>query len=320
MAQSKSEAMMDYLKILQSAAQGVPAVLARLYSVAVTMFGFLGAAIYWITIPLRYPAYYAFALASRVVSVLLSPLWFTWRLFSGTTLMVLNFVSGLKMLFNFLTCAIIVGLLAGFTVHGISRLIAMLLRVDPSQRKIVAEVVPPSGPSPPQQQHYPTQNGVSLQKQQQQKKLPEQQKSIMNRRLGPGTQLFQGQRIDYEDITGFDDNDDDMLQDDYYYVEANDGDGESLAGSSTTGTGRFGDLGTTTTSSESAFNNSTSLRRRGVQKPSPILSFGGSDMYKRDWRSLSSNMKSSAGSRRVGSIKSLLAQTIHEESSESDSL
>ncbi|KAK6833978.1 hypothetical protein PG987_008672 [Apiospora arundinis] len=314
MAQSKSEAMMDYLKILQSAAQGVPAVLARLYSVAVTMFGFLGAAIYWITIPLRYPAYYAFALASRVVSVLLSPPVVHLEAVLG------HDPDGSQLRIRAQDALQLLGLLAGFTVHGISRLIAMLLRVDPSQRKIVAEVVPPSGPSPPQQQHYPTQNGVSLQKQQQQKKLPEQQKSIMNRRLGPGTQLFQGQRIDYEDITGFDDNDDDMLQDDYYYVEANDGDGESLAGSSTTGTGRFGDLGTTTTSSESAFNNSTSLRRRGVQKPSPILSFGGSDMYKRDWRSLSSNMKSSAGSRRVGSIKSLLAQTIHEESSESDSL
>ena len=87
---------MEYLKMLQSAAQGVPAVLARLYSALVIMFGFLGAALYWVTVPLRYPAYYAFAIISRALSVLFSPLWFTWRMFSGTTLMVVNFLSGLK--------------------------------------------------------------------------------------------------------------------------------------------------------------------------------------------------------------------------------
>ena len=87
---------MDYLKTLQSAAQGVPTVLARLWSVLLIMYGFLGAALYWVTVPLRYPAYYALAITSRVMSVLLSPLWFTWRLFSGTTLMVVNFLSGLK--------------------------------------------------------------------------------------------------------------------------------------------------------------------------------------------------------------------------------
>lgn len=136
-----------------------------------------------------------------------------------------------------------------------------------------------------------------------------------------------------------DDLDDDLddvgrdRDDDYYYVQGNDGDGESLAGSSTgaAGGGRLlseiGGATTATTSSESAFNNpnaSSSWRRGGGRaqnlSSSPVLSFGGNDMYKRDWRSLSSNMKSSVGSRRGGSIRSLLAQTIHEESSESDSL
>ena len=96
MAQSKSEAAMEYLKILQSVAQGVPVILTRLYSVMVIMYGFLGAALYWATLPLRYPAYYAFAITSRVLSVLFSPLWFTWKMCTNTTLMVVNFLSGLK--------------------------------------------------------------------------------------------------------------------------------------------------------------------------------------------------------------------------------
>ncbi|KAK8100316.1 uncharacterized protein PG998_008292 [Apiospora kogelbergensis] len=321
---------MEYLKILQSVAQGVPVILTRLYSVMVIMYGFLGAALYWATLPLRYPAYYAFAITSRVLSVLFSPLWFTWKMCTNTTLMVVNFLSGLKMLFNFLTgvrsreidltnpeqqftCAIIVGLVAALAAHGVSRLIAMLLHIHPSQQKAVQGEESSSGPRQ-QQQRIPAQNGVGGPQPQQQK----QQKSRANRRLDPSVQLSQQQRTNGGGMVGFEDYD----EDDYYYIEANDGDGESLAGSSTTGrAGRFTDIGgATTTSSESAFNNPTTSRRRGAQKASPILNFGGSDMYKRDWRSLSSNMKSSGGLRRGGSIRSLLAQTIHEESSESDSL
>lgn len=87
---------MEYLKILQSAAQGLPPVAARLYRASVTMYGYLNAAIYWATVPLRYPAYYAYVGASWVLSVFLSPLWFTWRFFSGAALLVVNFLSGLK--------------------------------------------------------------------------------------------------------------------------------------------------------------------------------------------------------------------------------
>lgn len=211
------------------------------------------------------------------------------------------------------TCAIIVGLVAALAAHGVSRLIAMLLHIHPSQQKAVQGEESSSGPRQ-QQQRIPAQNGVGGPQPQQQK----QQKSRANRRLDPSVQLSQQQRTNGGGMVGFEDYD----EDDYYYIEANDGDGESLAGSSTTGrAGRFTDIGgATTTSSESAFNNPTTSRRRGAQKASPILNFGGSDMYKRDWRSLSSNMKSSGGLRRGGSIRSLLAQTIHEESSESDSL
>ncbi|KAK8035346.1 hypothetical protein PG993_010341 [Apiospora rasikravindrae] len=279
------------------------------------MYGYLGAAIYWATVPLRYPAYYVWAVVSRVLSVLLSPLWFSWRVFSGTTLMVVNFLSGLKLLFNFFTCAIIVGLVAALTIHGISRLVTMLLSVHPSQQRQQQKVLEEEQRQPPvQQRRIPIQNGFGGGQQQQQQRA---QPPIYD-----------------DDLDGDFFNDDDSTirdrDDDYAYVEGNDGDGESLAGSSTGAGGRFGDLGgttTTTTSSESAFNRPTtasSSRRRGggVQNSStsPVLSFGGNDMYRRDWRSLSSNMKSSAGSRRGGSIRSLLAQTIHEESSESDSL
>ncbi|KAK8065314.1 hypothetical protein PG997_012061 [Apiospora hydei] len=300
---------MEYLKALQSAAQGVPAVVVRLYSGSLTMFGYLGAAIYWATVPLRYPAYYVYAVISRVLSVLLSPLWFSWSVVSRATLMVVNFLSGLKF-----TCAIIVGLVAAFAIHFISRFVAMLLSVHPSQQlrqqqKVLEEEQQQQQPfqPQPQQRRFPIQNG-----------------------FGGGPQQPPPPEYDDDLDGGFFNDDDSIKRDDYCYVEGNDGDGESLAGSSTGAGGRFADLGgttTTTTSSESAFNiptTASSSRRRGggVQNPStsPVLSFGGNDMYRRDWRSLSSNMKSSAGSRRGGSIRSLLAQTIHEESSESDSL
>ncbi|KAK8058345.1 hypothetical protein PG994_008793 [Apiospora phragmitis] len=300
---------MEYLRILQSAAQELPALALRLCRTSTIMYRYLGAAIYWATVPLSYPAYYVYAVVSRVLSVLLSPLWFTWRLFSDTTMMVVNFFSGLKLLFNFFTCAIIVGLVAAFMIHGSSRLIAMLLSVHPSQQqpKVVEEAPLPAQPQSQQPRRFPIQNGV---------------------RGGPQQQPSQFQRYDDDPDGGVDDEDADRgRDDDYYYIEGNDGDGESLAGSSTGGGGRLADLGgtTTTTSSESAFNRptgSSSRRRGGVQNPpsSSILSFGGNDMYRRDWRSLNSNMKSSAGARRGESIRSLLAQTIHEESSESDSL
>lgn len=93
--------MMEYLKILQSAAQELPAVAARLYRALVTMYGYLGAAFYWATVPLRYPTYYVYLIASRVLSVLLSPLWFTWRFFSSAALMVVNLLSGFKVCLSF---------------------------------------------------------------------------------------------------------------------------------------------------------------------------------------------------------------------------
>ncbi|KAK7967779.1 uncharacterized protein PG986_002056 [Apiospora aurea] len=287
------------------------------------MFGYLGAAIYWATVPLRYPAYYVYAVVSRVLSLLLSPLWSSWSVFSRATLMGVNLFSGLKLLFNFFTCAIIIGLFAAFTIHFISRLVAMLLSVHPSQQlrrqqKVLEE----------EQRQQQQQQQQHFQPQPQQRRFP-----IQNGfGGGPQQQPQQPPPPEYDDdLDGDFFNDDDKInRDDYCYVEGNDGDGESLAGSSTGAGGRFADLGgttTTTTSSESAFNiptTASSSRRRGggVQNPStsPVFSFGGNDMYRRDWRSLSSNMKSSAGSRRGGSIRSLLAQTIHEESSESDSL
>ncbi|KAK7911386.1 hypothetical protein PG985_013867 [Apiospora marii] len=292
--------MMEYLKILQSAAQELPPVVARLYRASVTMYGYLSAAFYWATVPLRYPAYYAYALASRVISILLSPLWFTWRCFSGAALMVVNFLSALRLLFNFFTCAIIVGLVAALMIHGISRLITMVLSVHPSQQQKTMVKQEAAEPQSQTRRFPPTPSGNRTPQQQQQTPPP----------------LY---------------DDDDLDGDDFYHVEGNDGDGESLAGSATGAAGGRRVLselgGTTTTSSESAFNNpnASSSRRRGggraqSSSSSPALSFGGNDMYTRDWRSLSSNMKSNAGSRRGGSIRSLLAQTIHEESSESDSL
>ncbi|KAK8047240.1 hypothetical protein PG996_015304 [Apiospora saccharicola] len=297
---------MEYLKILQSAAQELPAVAARLYKVSVTMYGYLSAAFYWATVPLRYPAYYVYVVASRVLSVLLSPLWFTWKFFSSAALMVVNIFSGFKLLFNFLTCAIIVGLVAALVIHLISRLITMLLSVHPSQQQKTRVKQETAEPQTQLRRFAPTPNGNSTPQQQQ-----------------PSPQQTPPPLYNDDDLDG---------DDDYYYVQGNDGDGESLAGSSTGPGGsrllsEMGGATTTTTSSESAFNvpNASSSRRRGGGRAqnlssSSALSFGGNDMYKRDWRSLSSNMKSNAGSRRGCSIRSLLAQTIHEESSESDSL
>lgn len=201
------------------------------------------------------------------------------------------------------TCAIIVGLVAALVIHGISRLITMLLSVHPSQQQKATVKREVAEPQSQLRRFPPTPNGNRITQ-------------------PPPSQQTPPPLYNEDDL-------DDV--EDFYHVLGNDGDGESLAGSSTGAAGGrrlLSELGgTTTTSSESAFNNpnASSLRRRGgggraQNSSSSPLSFGGNDMYKRDWRSLSSNMKSNAGSRRGGSIRSLLAQTIHEESSESDSL
>ncbi|KAI1391122.1 uncharacterized protein F4822DRAFT_395621 [Hypoxylon trugodes] len=86
---------------------------------------------YIITIPLHYPIYYLFLL----VVFLLSPFWYILRSISTAALAAVNLAIKLKYLYIYLAYAAIIGICAGFLLHGTSSFIFVSLGVDASQKR-----------------------------------------------------------------------------------------------------------------------------------------------------------------------------------------
>ncbi|KAI0014913.1 hypothetical protein F4780DRAFT_784649 [Xylariomycetidae sp. FL0641] len=106
---------MEYLAPLQTA--------GRILASAAVLLARL---LYYITIPLHYPLYYAWAL----VAFLLSPFRVIFSLVLGSVSLVLGFVAKFKYLYVYLFCAALIGLTAGLALHGTSSLIFILFGID----------------------------------------------------------------------------------------------------------------------------------------------------------------------------------------------
>ncbi|KAH9909799.1 hypothetical protein F4778DRAFT_712763 [Xylariomycetidae sp. FL2044] len=81
---------------------------------------------YYVTIPLHYPLYYALAL----LAFLLSPLWYMLRLGLACVVLGVDLVARLKYLYIYLASAALIGFIAGLVLHGTSSYIYVLLGVD----------------------------------------------------------------------------------------------------------------------------------------------------------------------------------------------
>ncbi|KAI0810762.1 hypothetical protein GGR55DRAFT_125989 [Xylaria sp. FL0064] len=92
---------------------------------------FLTRLLYMLSTPLRWPLYYIYA----SIVFLLSPIWFIFSLGLGTASYAVNLVARLKYLYIYLACAAIIGVCAGFVLHGTSSFIFVLLGIDSASRQ-----------------------------------------------------------------------------------------------------------------------------------------------------------------------------------------
>ncbi|KAI0434659.1 hypothetical protein F5Y09DRAFT_214712 [Xylaria sp. FL1042] len=87
--------------------------------------------LYTLSTPLRWPLYYIYA----SIVFLLSPAWFMFSLGLGAASFAVNLVARLKYLYIYLACAAIIGVCAGFVLHGTSSFIFVLLGIDSTSRQ-----------------------------------------------------------------------------------------------------------------------------------------------------------------------------------------
>ncbi|KAI1284602.1 hypothetical protein F5Y07DRAFT_9224 [Xylaria sp. FL0933] len=92
---------------------------------------FLTRLLYMLSTPLRWPLYYIYA----SIVFLLSPIWFIFSLGLGAASYTVNLVARLKYLYIYLACAAIIGVCAGFVLHGTSSFIFVLLGIDSASRQ-----------------------------------------------------------------------------------------------------------------------------------------------------------------------------------------
>ncbi|KAI5918048.1 hypothetical protein F4810DRAFT_693707 [Camillea tinctor] len=116
---------MDWLTPLQ---------MAGAYLIATTRL--LALMVYYITIPLHYPMYYAYAL----VAFLLSPFRYVFHTFLGLGSFIVDLIARLKYLYLYFACAAFIGICAGCVLHGTSSFMFVLLGVDqpkePRQQRV----------------------------------------------------------------------------------------------------------------------------------------------------------------------------------------
>ncbi|KAI0472052.1 hypothetical protein GGR56DRAFT_104936 [Xylariaceae sp. FL0804] len=113
------------------------ALMQSIGGVALALLRLLAHVVYVLTWPLRYPLYGAYAL----VAFVLSPLRSMFGVAVGGCALVVNAVQRLKYLYVYIACAAIIGICAGFVLHGTSSYIFVLLGVDASSRRAAAAVV-----------------------------------------------------------------------------------------------------------------------------------------------------------------------------------
>ncbi|KAI0422102.1 hypothetical protein F5X98DRAFT_192999 [Xylaria grammica] len=82
--------------------------------------------LYVLSTPLRWPLYYIYV----SLVFLLSPIWAMFSLGVGAASFVLNLMIRLKYIYIYLACATIIGVCAGFVLHGTSNFIFVLLGMD----------------------------------------------------------------------------------------------------------------------------------------------------------------------------------------------
>ncbi|KAI1429502.1 hypothetical protein F5Y12DRAFT_407456 [Xylaria sp. FL1777] len=82
--------------------------------------------LYMLSTPLRWPLYYIYA----SIVFLLSPVWIMLSLGLGAASFAINVVVRLKYLYIYLACAAIIGVCAGFVLHGTSSFAFVLLGID----------------------------------------------------------------------------------------------------------------------------------------------------------------------------------------------
>ncbi|KAI1505889.1 hypothetical protein F5X99DRAFT_174353 [Biscogniauxia marginata] len=229
---------------------------------------------YYVTIPLHYPVYYAYAL----VAFLLSPFLYMFYMVLGAASFVMGLVARLKYLYLYLACAAIIGICAGCMLHGTSSFLFVLLGVDSAtqqqrQRLRLAE----------RRQH----------KQQQQQRLPPLDEA------------------DEDGVEEEDDDEDEGQLDEFGDSNSNfSGESSVRQYSSSLSSGRAGkqkSRGDPLLSDKP----SGRSRRMGGGAEDPRLD-AAAELFENRWKLLRSSEKPRR--RRRG----LLAQTIHEESSESD--
>ncbi|KAI0913363.1 hypothetical protein F4824DRAFT_171628 [Ustulina deusta] len=87
--------------------------------------------LYTLSTPLRWPLYYIYA----SIVFLLSPIWVMLRLGLGAASFAIGLMARLKYLYIYLACAAIIGVCAGFVLHGASSFIFVLLGIDTGPRR-----------------------------------------------------------------------------------------------------------------------------------------------------------------------------------------
>ncbi|KAI0540927.1 hypothetical protein GGR58DRAFT_70013 [Xylaria digitata] len=106
-------------------------------ALALSTIQVLARLLYLLSTPLRWPLYYVYA----SLIFLLSPIWLMFSLGLGAASFALNLVARLKYLYIYLACATIIGVCAGFVLHGTSSFIFVLLGIDAAseRRKLRAQ-------------------------------------------------------------------------------------------------------------------------------------------------------------------------------------
>ncbi|KAI0120010.1 hypothetical protein GGR51DRAFT_495947 [Nemania sp. FL0031] len=92
---------------------------------------FFARLIYVLSTPLRWLLYQIYA----AILFLLSPVWVMLNLGMGTISFSINLVARLKYLYIYLACAAIIGICAGFMLHGTSSFIFVLLGLDSASER-----------------------------------------------------------------------------------------------------------------------------------------------------------------------------------------
>ncbi|KAI3323155.1 hypothetical protein HD806DRAFT_102459 [Xylariaceae sp. AK1471] len=99
---------------------------------ALSALQLLARLLYVLSTPLRWPLYYIYAF----VVFLLSPLTAMFRFGLGAVSFAINLVVRLKYLYIYLACAALIGICAGFVLHGTSSFIFVLLGVDTASERL----------------------------------------------------------------------------------------------------------------------------------------------------------------------------------------